>query len=95
MFSADSVIKRDNFITIHQDVIPRPFLLPSFSIFDVLCDPTDFILREETPFEAMTGRTALIDDLLAEVFRAFPQLQGKYQEIYALPLVSVHYHTCH
>ena len=54
-------------------VLPRLFL-PSFSLSDVLCIPTDFIWRQMTPFEAMTGRTAIIDDLLAEVFRRFPQL---------------------
>ena len=28
------------------------------SLPDMLCDPTGFILRKGTPFEAMTGRTA-------------------------------------
>ena len=31
-------------------------------------------LEERDPFETMTGRTAFIDDLLAEVFRGFLQL---------------------
>ena len=45
--------------------VPRPL----FSLPDVLCDPTDLIWWEKTPFEAMTGRTALSSDgLLAEVF---------------------------
>jgi hypothetical protein len=44
---------------------------PSFSLHDVLCDPTDLIWRKGTKFEAMTGRTALIDVLLAEVFVIF------------------------
>ena len=30
-------------------------LIPSFSLSDVLCDPTDLIWRKEAPFEAMTG----------------------------------------
>ena len=42
---------------------------PSFSLPDVLCDPTDLIWMEGTPFEAMTGRIATSSDgLLAEVF---------------------------
>ena len=49
-------------------------LFPSFSFPDVLCDPTDLILRKGTPFEVMTVRTAFIDGLLAEVFRSFLQL---------------------
>ena len=39
--------------------------------FDLLCDNTDFILREGSPFEAMTGHTVFIDRLLAEGFRFF------------------------
>ena len=31
---------------------------PSFSLPNVLCDPTDLIWRKGTPFEAMIGRTA-------------------------------------
>ena len=47
---------------------------PSFSIADVLCDPSDLIWKEGTPFEAMTGRTAPSSNcFLAEVFRGFPQ----------------------
>ena len=42
---------------------------PTPSFPDVLCDPTDFLWRKETPFEAMTGRTAPSSDgLLATVF---------------------------
>ena len=43
---------------------------PSFPPFlpDVLCDPTDLILREGILFEVMTGRTAYNDGLLAEAF---------------------------
>ena len=42
---------------------------------DVQCDPTDFIWRKGTSFEAMTGRTAASSDgVLAEVFWGFPQL---------------------
>ena len=52
---------------------PRLFS-PPFSLPDVLCDPADFIWRKGTPFEAMTGHTAPpSDDLLADVFRSFPQ----------------------
>ena len=48
---------------------------PSFSLPDVLCDPTDLIWRKGTPFEATTGRTAPSPDgLLAEVFWGFPRL---------------------
>ena len=41
--------------------IPHPVLslIPSISLPDVLCDPTDLIWRKGTPFEATTGRTAL------------------------------------
>ena len=46
----------------------------SLSLPDVLCDPTDVIWRQGTPFEAMTGRTAFIDGHLAEVLQRFPQL---------------------
>ena len=56
---------------------------PSFSLSDVLCDPTDFIWRYGISFETLTGLTAFIDGLRTEVFRSFPQLQGKYQEICA------------
>ena len=42
---------------------------PSFSLPDVLCDPTDIIWRKGTPFEVMTGRTVPSSDgLLAGVF---------------------------
>ena len=50
-------------------------LFPSFSLPDVLCDPTDLIWRKGTPFEAMTGRTVTSSDgLLAEDFWGFPWL---------------------
>ena len=56
--------------------MPSPFYVlsffPSFSLPDVLCDPIDHIWRLGTPFEAITGRTAFIDGLLAEGFRGFP-----------------------
>ena len=52
-----------------------PSFLPSFSLPDVLCYPTDLIRRKKTPFEAITGRTApLSDGFLAEVFWDFLQL---------------------
>ena len=38
------------------------FLFPSFSLPDVLCDPTDLIWRKWSPFEAMTGRKSLSSD---------------------------------
>ena len=63
-------------ISIHVKM-PYPILsfFPSFSLPDMLCDPTDLIWRKETPFEAMIGRTAPASDgLLAEVFWSFPQL---------------------
>ena len=44
----------DNYST----TLPRPFLIPPFSLPGMLCDPTDLIWRKGTPFEAMTGRTA-------------------------------------
>ena len=45
------------------------FLLPPFSLPNVLCDPTDLNWRKITPFEAMIGRTASSSDgLLAEFF---------------------------
>jgi hypothetical protein len=53
---------------------PINVLVISFSFPEMLCDLTDLIWREEIPFEAMTGRTAFIDGLLAEVSRGFPQL---------------------
>ena len=62
----------------------------SFSIPNVLCDPTDLIWRYGTPFETMNGCTAFVDGLLADVFRDFPQLKGKCLEICAQPPVSYH-----
>ena len=48
---------------------PHLFLFYSFSLPEVLCDPTDLIWSKGTPFEAMTGHMApLSDGLLAEVF---------------------------
>ena len=65
----------------HVHELPHLFL-HSFSLPDVLCDPTDLIWRKGTLFEVMTGRTAPSSDgLLAEVFWGFAQLLGKYQEI--------------
>ena len=49
----------------HTDpsTLSYPFLLPpSFSLPDVLCDPTDLIWKKRTPFEEMTGRTAPSSD---------------------------------
>ena len=58
----------------HLPRIPVLFFVPSLSLPDLLCDPTDLILRKETPFKAMTSRTApSLDGLLAQVFRGFPQ----------------------
>ena len=49
-------------------------LEPTFPSFlpDVLCDPTDLIWKEGTPFEAMTDHSVFIDCVLAEDFRGFP-----------------------
>jgi hypothetical protein len=41
----------------------RTHVDPSFSLYDVLCDPTDLIWRKGTPFEAMTGRKAPSSDV--------------------------------
>ena len=50
-------------------------LIPSFTLPYVLYDPTDLIWRNGTPFEAMTGGTALSSDgLLAEVIWGFHQM---------------------
>ena len=50
-------------------------LFPSFSLPNVLCDPTNLIWRKGTPFEAMTGCTVPSSDgLLAQVFWGFPRL---------------------
>ena len=38
-------------------------LFPSFSLLEVLCDPTDLIWRKKTPFEAMADRTAPSSDV--------------------------------
>ena len=85
----------DYMIVHNRRILPA---LSSFSFFflpDVLCDPTDLVWRKEIPFEAMTARTTFINDFLAEVFRAFPHLKGKFQEIFAQPPVSSHYHPYH
>ena len=44
-----------------------------------------------TSFVAMTGRTVYVDGPLAEVFRGFPQQQGKCLEICAQTPISSHY----
>ena len=67
---------------------PVIIFFPSFSLLDVLCDPTALIWRERKPFEAMTVSTAFIDG-----FQRFRQLKGKYQEICAQPSVSSGYYT--
>ena len=48
--------------------IPVLSHFPSFSPPDVLCDPTVFIWRQGTLFEAMTGAAVFIDGLFAEDF---------------------------
>ena len=45
----------------NQEIDLTP-LIPSFSLPDVLYDPTDLIWRKGTPSEAMTGRTAPSSD---------------------------------
>ena len=62
---------------------------------DVLCDHTDLVWRKGTLFEAVTGPTAIIDGLLAEVFRGFPQSYGKCQDMYAQSSVSFYYLSYH
>ena len=48
-------------------------LFPSFSLPDMLCDPTDLIWRKVIPFEVMTGRTASSSNgFLVEIFWGFP-----------------------
>ena len=44
---------------------PSPVLslFPSFTLPDVLCDPTDHIWRKGTPFKAMIGRKAPSSDV--------------------------------
>ena len=76
-----------------QVQLTLPSLIPTFSLPDVLCDPTNVILKQGTPFEAMTGCTAFIDCVLAEIFRSFTQLYDKWQEICTQPQVSFYYHT--
>jgi hypothetical protein len=74
------------FIIYKERYFPDLSFFPSFSIPDVLYDLADLIWRKETPFEAITARTApLSHDILAEFFQGFPQLQGKCQEICAQP----------
>ena len=49
-------------------------LFPSFSLPDLLCDPTELIWRKGTPFEAMIRRTTSSSGgLLVEVIRGFTQ----------------------
>ena len=52
----------------HKEAEVGPNILVLTFLPSVLCDPTDLIWRKETPFEAMTGRRAFTDGLLAEVF---------------------------
>ena len=56
-----------------KSVESHTFFFPSFSLPDMLSNPTDVTWREGTPFEAMTGHTSSSDGLLAEVFRDFLQ----------------------
>ena len=58
----------------HPITFPTLSFFPSSFLSDVLCDPTDLIWREGTPFETMSDHTALPDGLLDEVFRGFSQL---------------------
>jgi len=68
---------------------------PSFSLHNVLCNPTDLIWWKGIPFEMITGCTVFINGLLAEVFQVFLQLQGKCQEICVQAPVSSHHHPYH
>ena len=70
---------RDYFVflstVMETEGVTIPSRIPSSSLSDMLCDPTDLIWRKGTPFEAMTGRTAPSSDgVLAEVFWGFTQL---------------------
>ena len=49
-------------------------ILLSLSFAKVVCDLTDLIWRQGTPFEAMTGRRAFIDGPLAEIFWCYPEI---------------------
>ena len=72
------LIYPDSWDTYRYSVLSQ---FPSFSLPDVLRDPTDLIFRKETPFEAMNGRKdPSLEGLLAEVF-----LRGK-----ANARISVH-----
>ena len=53
------------YVCMYVCILPHPILslIPSFSLPDVLRDPTDLIWRKGTPFEAMTGRTAPSSDV--------------------------------
>ena len=68
--SASSFSSQYLLLFLKELILPIPFT--SFSLSDVLCDPTDLIWRKGTSFEAMTGHTASsTDGPLAEVFRVF------------------------
>ena len=57
------------FSKLKKNLDPILSCFPSFSLPDVLCDPTELIWRKGTPLKAMTGRRAPSSDhLLAEVF---------------------------
>ena len=45
------------------------------SSLDVLCDPTYLVWRKRTPLEAMIGRIAIIDRLLARFSGVFLSLK--------------------
>ena len=80
-------------MNIDTPILPNPILslIPSFSLPDVLCDPTDLIWRKGTSFEAMTGRTAPSSDgLLAEVF-----LSRKANARRSVHSPQDHYHPYH
>ena len=54
---------------------PVPFFFPSFSLPDVLCNPTDLIRRKGIPFEMNIGHIAPSSGgFLVEVSLGFPQL---------------------
>ena len=66
---------------------PHPVLslIHSFSLPDVLCEPTDLIWRKGTPFEVITGRTAPSSDgLLAEVFPDFSYKADARRSVHSL-----------
>ena len=63
----------EEILTYYSIILPVFSLIPSISLPDVQCAPSDLIWRKGTLFEAMAGCKAnSLDDLLADVFWGFP-----------------------